>query len=143
MLDAMSAVRQAPGPLRLVQDFVNTLDLESGHDELARTWGLQDWLRERGLLAAGDQVGEDERRRAVEVREALRQLLLANGGEKLDPAVLEVLGRASRAGSLELRFVAGGGAVLEPAEPGVAGALARILAVVHAAMLEGSWARLK
>jgi predicted RNA-binding Zn ribbon-like protein len=143
MLDAMTAVRQAPEPLRLVQEFVNTLDLESGHDELARTWGLQGWLLERGLVAVGDDVREDERRRAVEVREALRQLLLANGGETLDPAALDALGRASEARSLELRFVAGGGAVLEPAEPGVAGALARILAVVYAAMLEGNWPRLK
>jgi predicted RNA-binding Zn ribbon-like protein len=143
MLGVMTAVRQAPEPLRLVQEFVNTLDVESGRDELARRWGLEEWLLERGLIEPADDVGEDERRRAVEVREALRLLLLANAGEPLDPAALEALGRASRAGSLELRFVPGGGAVLEPAEPGVACALARILAVVYTAMLEGSWPRLK
>jgi predicted RNA-binding Zn ribbon-like protein len=139
----MATVRQAPGALRLVQEFVNTLEVESGRDELARTWALAEWLRERGLLAQDAEVDEGARVLAVEVREALRLLLLANGGGELDPAAADTLDRARAATCLALRFGPGGAAILEPAHGGVGGALARILTAVYTSMLEGSWPRLK
>ena len=40
----------APHALDLVIDFVNTLDLEAGTDELATPAELTAWLLERGLL---------------------------------------------------------------------------------------------
>ena len=58
----------APEPLRLVQEFVNTVNLETGEDWLA------DWLADQGAGA-----GDVERARAV--REALRDLLYANNGQ--------------------------------------------------------------
>ena len=122
---------------------MNTLDVETGHDELARTWGLRDWLLERGLLEVGAEVGEEDRRRAVALREAIRALLLANNGEPLDPAAVETLNRTAATAPLELRFSAAGVAELRPAAADVAGALARLLGVVYASMLEGTWPRLK
>jgi predicted RNA-binding Zn ribbon-like protein len=139
----MAEVRVAPGRLRLVQELVNTLDVETGQDELARAWGLHDWLVERGLLKDGADVAEEERRRAVDLREALRALLLANAGEPVDPAAVAALNRAAAGLPLELRFACGGTAALEPATGGVAGALAEILGVAYASMLEGTWPRLK
>jgi hypothetical protein len=44
--------RPAPGPLLLVQSFVNTLDREAGRDLLADGAAVQ-WLRDAGLLASG------------------------------------------------------------------------------------------
>src|SRR5262245_25761352 len=117
----MTAVRQAPEPLRLVQEFVNTRELESGEDELANVLGLRDWLVAHRLLGTAVEVGEDELRVAVEVREALRLLLLANGGEVLDPTAAETLDRTSRATGVELRFRPDGVAQLEPAGRGVSG----------------------
>ena len=61
----------APEPLRLVQRFVNTIDLS--HD---REW-LSDWLGEGGLGAAS----EADLDRARAVREAIRELLYANNGQ--------------------------------------------------------------
>lgn len=139
----MADVGQAPGRLRLVQELVNTLDVETGHDELARTWGLRDWLLERGLLAVGAEVGEEDRRLAADLREALRVLLLANNGEPLDPGAVETLNRTAATAPLELRFSAAGGAELRPTAADVPGALARLLGVVYASMLEGTWPRLK
>ena len=68
----------ADGDLRLVQDFVNTLDREHHNDLLDGPEGLAAWLEHRGFAA--DEPGPADVAHAVEVREALRALLLANNG---------------------------------------------------------------
>jgi predicted RNA-binding Zn ribbon-like protein len=129
----------APGGLRLVQAFVNTVDREHGPDLLDDPLGLEEWL-DRHLMPA--PVGEAELARAREVREALRALLLANNGEPYDPGAQAVLERASRRSRLEAAFPPDGAALVPRAE-GVDAALGRILAAAFAAMLDGSWKRLK
>jgi len=68
--------RAAPEPLRLVQRIVNTIDREHGHE----------WLCSAEDLAAllGCDVSQADVERARSLREALRQLLLANNGEPLE-----------------------------------------------------------
>jgi predicted RNA-binding Zn ribbon-like protein len=51
--------------------------------------------------------------------------------------------RAAAAAAPVVILVEPDGPRLEPAVGGVPGALARLLAIVHAAMAEGTWARLK
>jgi predicted RNA-binding Zn ribbon-like protein len=133
----------APGPLGLVQAFVNSVNLESGPDLLADPDGLRAWLVERGLLKEAEPVGQDDLRRAVAVREALRALLLANNGAADEPAATEALNCAAARARLVVRFDADGAARLEPAVAGVDSALGRILAIVYTANAEGSWHRLK
>jgi predicted RNA-binding Zn ribbon-like protein len=128
----------ADGDLRLVQDFVNTLDREHGNDLLDGTDGLAAWLEHRGLDADG--LRPRDVARAVEVREALRALLLANNGGPAAPEAHAVLEDAARRAGLAPVF---GEAALVPAAGGVDGALGRVLAVVFAAMLDGRWQRLK
>jgi predicted RNA-binding Zn ribbon-like protein len=129
----------APGSLRVVQAFVNTVDREHGPDLFDDPAGLEDWL-ERHLLPA--RVGAGDLEAAREVREALRSLLLANNGEPHDPGAQAVLERAARRARLEPAFPPDG-AALVPHAQGVDGALGRILAAAFAAMLDGSWQRLK
>jgi predicted RNA-binding Zn ribbon-like protein len=129
----------APGSLRVVQAFVNTVDREHGPDLLAEAAGLEEWFA-RHMLPTRVQAGDLETAR--EVREALRSLLLANNGEPYDPAAHEVLERAARRARLEAVFPPDG-AALVPRAGGVDGALGRILAAAFAAMLDGSWKRLK
>jgi predicted RNA-binding Zn ribbon-like protein len=131
--------RPASGGLELVQAFVNTVDREHGPDLLDEDVGLADWL-ERRMLSADLRPGD--RARALEVREALRALLLANNGEPRDPAAQDTLERAARRARLEPAFPPDG-ATLVPRAAGVDGALGRILAAAFTAMLDGSWARLK
>jgi len=64
----------APGPLGLVQKFVNTLDAEEGRDLLANRETFSAWLQEQGLAAAGPPPGERDIAQARELREALRAL---------------------------------------------------------------------
>ena len=129
----------APGALRLVQAFVNTVDREHGPDLLDDPAGLEEWL-DRHLMPA--PVSHAELDRARDVREALRALLLANNGEPYDPGAQAVLERASRRARLEASFPPDGAGLVPRAE-GVDAALGRILAGAFAAMLDGSWKRLK
>ena len=128
----------ADGDLRLVQDFVNTLDREHRNDLLDGPEGLAAWLEHRGFAADGlDAAGVAH---AVEVREALRALLLANNGGPEAPSAHAVLDAAARRAGLVPAF---GPAALVPAAGGLDGALGQVLAVAFAAMLDGRWARLK
>jgi predicted RNA-binding Zn ribbon-like protein len=131
----------APGALRLVQDFVNTVDREHGPDLLDDPGALREWLDRRGL-APGAPVGASEAARARAVREALRALLLANNGEPDEPGARAVLEEAGRRGRLEVAFEGRAPRLVARAD-GLDGALAAIAAAAFAAMLDGSWARLK
>ena len=130
----------APGSLRIVQAFVNTVDREHGPDLLDDSDGFAEWL-DRNLLPA-DGVATDGLASAREVREALRTLLLANNGEADDPRARAVLDAAARRARLEATFPPDG-AALVPQADGVDAAIGRILAAAFAAMVDGSWARLK
>jgi predicted RNA-binding Zn ribbon-like protein len=133
----------APAPLRMVQRFVNTVDIEHGREELATPSALCDLLLEIGALDAAEELGEHDLRHALEVREALRELLLANNGGTCGHESLATLERAGKAAHLSLRFDAGARSRLGPAADGLDAALGRLLAVVHDAMAAGTWARLK
>ena len=135
--------KTAPQPLRLVQRFVNSIDLESGEDELTSPEALRDWLAERGLVGADERAGAGDLQRAVDVREGLRALLMTNNGMPADADKLERLDRAAARAGLRMRFSGDAGPRLEPEPGGVDGALARLLAIVAASVENGQWERLK
>jgi predicted RNA-binding Zn ribbon-like protein len=127
----------------LIQDFVNTLhkDLHGDEEDLTTPAALAAWLEAHGL--AVPRATAADLKRAKELREALRTLLLANNGVEVDEAAAnEVLDAVARSARVQLRFDAAGG-VLVPAAAGVAGALGQIAATVHGAVADGSWPRLK
>ena len=53
----------APGQLELARQFVNTLDVETGADELESPKALASWLGERGLLPGGSRWASARRSR--------------------------------------------------------------------------------
>jgi predicted RNA-binding Zn ribbon-like protein len=139
--DGVTAVEEpggrapAPGALRLVQQFVNSVDLEDGPDLLLNPAALRDWLDAAGLLH-GERVTAADHRRAVALREAIRDL--AGGNPKAAAVVNDAARRAA------LRPVLGGAqSRLEPEAGGVDAALGRIVAAIHVAIAEGTWPRLK
>ncbi len=133
----------APGGLRLVQEFLNTNDIEEERDIFRRPDGLREWLGQRGLPGSDVALDDGDVRRAVAVREALRDLLDAHGGEPVGAASLAMLNDAGRRASLVVRFEADGHAELEPGEQGLDGALALVLSEVATAVADGTWSRLK
>jgi predicted RNA-binding Zn ribbon-like protein len=132
----------APGDLAIVQKFINAWDLQ-GVDRLSKPVSLEHWLAEHWLLKDKGRVTEADLRHAVEVREALRDMLAANDGEGVPKDAVETLSRAARSAQLVVQFEPDGKAKLEPAASGVDAALGKILAIAFRAMLEGTWQRLK
>src|SRR5919108_1599487 len=84
----------APGRLRLVQEFVNTRDLEEGTDRIRDPAGLAGWLAEEGLPGAGAELDDADVAAADRLREGLRGLLRANAGAPLDPAAVAAVNEA-------------------------------------------------
>jgi predicted RNA-binding Zn ribbon-like protein len=128
----------APGPLRLVQEFVNTLDAEEGRDLLADRDTFSAWVREQGLALTGSPPGDRDIAAATELREALRALLRTNAGGAPEPEAAAVVNRLSAGVPLRVELGPDGAATLQGA-----GVLAEVLAAAGTAMLDGSWRRLK
>jgi predicted RNA-binding Zn ribbon-like protein len=137
--------RVAPGALELVRTFVNTVDIETGDDVLGggEPKAVKAWMAEQGLLADDARVTAADAKRTVDVREALRALLLANNGEPLDPAAVAVLNDVAGRSPLEAQFGAEGTITVTGRDDGIDGALGQLLAVVVQAVSDGTWSRLK
>lgn len=134
----------APNGLDLVIDFVNTLDVDAGQDELNAPGALDAWLAERELTSPpAAPASEADHRHAIELRDALRALMLANNGEAGDEGAGEELERAARRGDLGVHFGGGGSVSLAPAAGGLDGALAALLVPVSHAVADGTWQRVK
>jgi predicted RNA-binding Zn ribbon-like protein len=115
--------KAAPDPLRQVQLFVNSIDV---HNDVE--W-LPQWLADHGLGGA--------ERRARELREALRLLMLANNGLPPDGSAVDVVNRAAARVAVQLDEA---GAVRLSSD---GDALDEIVVIALSAMLEGTWSRLK
>jgi len=142
---AEAAIGQAPGRLRTVQAFVNTLDIEESTDELASTAALTAWLTGAGLLdsAESEPARESDLRLALDLRESLRGVLRAHAGHgpPRDPAS----GLGVIAARLPVRLEASPEGRIEPvpAGSGVTAALTRVVLVAVEAEALGTWSRLK
>ncbi len=126
--------------------------VEEDKEALVDPRALHGWLIEAGLADEDLSVRPADLRRAIEVREALRAVLLAhNGGTPADDGAATTidaaatLDAAAKRSRVRLRFDAECGPWLEPDAGGIDGALGRLLAISrrHAAMAEGTWSRLK
>ena len=129
------ASKPAPEPLSLIQRFVNsptstTATRSSAHRRACATGS-------RRGFPAPTRVSEGDLRRAIDVREGLRALLLANNnGEELD----EPAGAPGARCQPRRRGVSfGAGGEPELSTPWAWTAIARLLAMVAAAAVEGSW----
>jgi predicted RNA-binding Zn ribbon-like protein len=131
--------KAAPEPLRLVQLFVNTVDLEHEREWLADQRALEAWARERQLVPAGTRFTRPDLERALELREAFRALLRGRPSAHA-VAIVEDSARAAR---LTVELDAGASPSLKPQAGGIDGLRGHLVAVAFAAMLNGSWARLK
>ncbi|MHB8717823.1 MAG: CGNR zinc finger domain-containing protein [Candidatus Dormibacteria bacterium] len=133
------STRAAPGGLGLVQDFINSTELPGGWDELGDLEATVTWLRTHGLEFTPDEA---QRRRLVEVREQLRELLSVNQGHPLSEATAARLGRMLSTPSLRAR-VDGDGVHLQAAGSGSDGLLGQILAALVRSTVDGTFRRLK
>jgi predicted RNA-binding Zn ribbon-like protein len=139
----MATDQTAPAELELVRGFVNTLDVEEGTDALANRSGALAWLREHGLDGDERSIPEEDLEQLVAVREALREMMLANNlGEPAPARALDVLNAYTDEAAVGLRFDPDGAALVTSCG-GVYSAIARLLAIVYSAMNDRTWSRLK
>lgn len=138
-----SEPKEAPGNLALIQAFVNTTTPEDEGDELASPQALSRWLSRHGLLALDTELGDDDLRRAVAVREGLRAMLLANLDVELSEEKARRLERAAEGARYRLYFERGEPAGFEPASRSFDDALGGLLGIVAMARLDRSWLKLK
>jgi predicted RNA-binding Zn ribbon-like protein len=128
-----------PQAIELLRSFVNTLDREDGVDVLDRGW-----LADNGLLARADELDPGGLRRLADVREAIRDLLLANNGIAVGRArPAATLDAAAVSVGLSVRFRPDGTASHETSPEGADLATGRILAAVVALQGTDAWSRLK
>ncbi len=129
--------------LDLVRDFVNTLDLESGVDRIARPDELASWLSDNELVDDLVEPTVAEHHDALAVREAVRELLLANNGVEADTrSASATLDEAARKAHLTLGFEDGRPTLVAGGD-GVRAAIGRIVADVAELVRTDDWARLK
>lgn len=135
----------APGTLEIVRAFVNTRDVDEAIERLATPADLAGWLAQHDLLggAGGVRPTAADLRRAIALREALRAHLLSHHGEPLADGAAATLDAAARRARLGIRFTGPDETALQPEAGGVDGALGRLLAIVAAAIDDGTWQRLK
>jgi predicted RNA-binding Zn ribbon-like protein len=129
--------------LDAVLQFVNTVHFEQGEvdERLDSPAALTAFIGEHGLGKAPAKAAD--LRRALELREALRALMLANNGATLDPLAIETLNRTAARAKVVAAFDDHASWRVEPAVSGVDGAFGQMLASVFRAMSDGSWERIK
>ena len=132
---------RGPGSVGLLQDFLNTADVESESDLVATPAALSAWLTAKGLLSRKRTLGAAEHARVLELRELLRDALEATTHRA--SARDAYAGLDELAGAVPLRIRFGDEARLEPARPSEAPGVGPILATVYDALGDEAIGRLK
>jgi predicted RNA-binding Zn ribbon-like protein len=142
--DAEAEAKPAPGPLLLVQAFVNTLDLENGSDLLADPETATAWLTEAGLLSAGAPPTQGDLELARNVRASIRSLIESNLQERQTTPELAPLRELADAHHPQLGVTDDGHLKLEnPRREDLRDGLFELLLIIRTAQEDGTWRRLK
>lgn len=129
-----------PDALWLVESYLNSIDVESGEDELDSLDRFRRWLGDHRRSAAAATATEADLSLARELRHQLREVLHAHGDGRAGGS--ERLDRLAAGIPLRARPV-GDEWVLAPVAGGVPGLLGEVLAAIVLADRDGTWHRLK
>jgi predicted RNA-binding Zn ribbon-like protein len=132
----------------VLQAFLNShFDLVEhwGADLLASRQDLESWLRKRQLIGPRDRVDDDDVARALSTREALRQLIAAQGGNAppLSQNAQSRLNQVIAPASFALTLTPTGPYLVPTGSGPFDRALGVLVSVAVGAMADGNWARLK
>src|SRR5690242_16663746 len=115
-------VAVVPESLWLVESFLNSVDVESGQDDLDSLDRFRRWLRDHRQEGAAGAATDADLALARRLRDGLRSVLVGTAPGELD--------RLAAGIGLAARFDADGSVRLAAAEPGVRGMLGEVLAAV-------------
>ncbi len=136
----------APGSLAVVQEFINThydLEVVHGAEVLHSPAAAAEWFFLRGVVPGRPRMRAADVERLLVIRESLRALARANSDGAGGPAALARLDAAAEGARVEIRFGSGAPEFVPGRETGVGAAIGVLLATTAAAMIDGTWARLK
>lgn len=133
--------KPAPPDLRLVQDAVNSRELDPPADLWRDPRALGDWLAEAGL-GRGEATAQDLRR-AVRFREGLRALLEWHNGRERGEEPLEEVRRELGGAAVATTLTAEGEVVLTPSGSGVDRLVSAVAIALAIASVDGRLERLK
>lgn len=133
---------EAPGRLGLVEAFINTVELPDGEDKLATPDSARAWLNAHDIPTA--ELDETSRRRLVELREAMRDLLEGNERGDVPAEAAELIMQRLNASRLAL-VISSYGTHTHPAAgaTGIEAFHAELAAAMITASIDGTWPRLK
>ena len=133
-----------PPALRLVRDFVNTVEFQVDDERLRTPGDLSAWLVERGLLERTAPASPEQLDFAKQLREGLRGVLELHAGHAADESAIRRLNEALEELPVRVSFGDTESFGLVPAtnDP-IRGALGRMLDAVRQSSEDGTWARLK
>jgi len=137
---ASANVSDAPGELELVRAFVNTLDIETETDALGTSDAARHWLVGHGCRISG--LREADLRRLLSLREAIRDAVASRGAAR-EAEALGSLNRIAAAHPVTVRLGGGEEVPLAPTARGIDGFIERVLTLVAASTIDGTWPRLK
>ena len=136
--------KPAPGPLRLVQALVNTVERPDGSDRLAEVADARPWLVENHLLARHAELTDAGLDVVRAVREALRAMLVQNaGGPPPNKAALAVLRAIAEGGTARADLGDDGEVRLSAQGDSVHDRLVELLLTIRDAQRDGTWTLLK
>ncbi len=136
--------KPAPGPLRLVQALVNTVERPDGADRLDDPADAHPWLVANKLMASSAPLTGADLALVVDVREALRALLIQNaGGPEPREDQLAPLHRIATAASARPTVGPKGQVALSVAGDDMPARLAALLLSIRDAQRDGTWSLLK
>jgi predicted RNA-binding Zn ribbon-like protein len=136
--------KPAPGPLRRIQALVNTVERPEGADRLDDPADARPWLVANDLLAPAAPLVEADLALVVEVREALRRLLIQNaGGPRPSEDQLMPLRRVAAVASARPSVGPDGRVALTVTGDDVPARLASLLLSIRDAQQDGTWSLLK
>ncbi len=144
MIDINEHDSPAPGDLAVLQRFLNLHD----HDAEGLTLDpplemVRAFLVERDLLTPKERFTEADRETCLELRRALRALILTTEGEPLSPVDAQVIDRLGVEAGLHPHFHAEHEPTLEPRGEGVPAAFGRVVAIAFVAAFDGTFEHLK
>lgn len=136
--------KPAPGPLRVVQALVNTVERPDGLDRLADAADARAWLVDHHLLAPDAALTDADLDLVRRVREALRSLLVHNAGGPLPTeSALAPLRDIAAAGTVRACLADVGQVQLATTGDSVRDRLVDLLLMVRDAQRDGTWPLLK
>jgi predicted RNA-binding Zn ribbon-like protein len=150
---AMASAKASPREVALLEEFLNTLDLERFGDKASKPDEERDaihtpatlkrWLVERNLLQSRARVTNGDVKTATELRNGFRAMLRAAQGLPFDEGALRRARRLSRRSPLSVDLGHDGVPRLRSSNDNVAGALGYLLSDAAMAAATGALLRLK